>query len=112
MAMRYKIGDPVIYRESGSFIKPFDFNEEPLYIIFGYVENFEHIFFQKKILLKKGYFYIISNIRQDCGSGYLGGIEYAKENQLKIFNRLDDDILSFYNDARNVLEEELLTRNK
>ena len=57
--MRYKIGDPVIYRESGSFIKPFDFNEEPLYIIFGYVENFEHIFFQKKILLKKGYFYIL-----------------------------------------------------
>ena len=57
MAMRYKIGDPVIYRESGSFIKPFDFNEEPLYIIFGYVENFEHIsFFKKRFYLRKDIF--------------------------------------------------------
>lgn len=111
--MRYKIGDPVIYRENGSFTKPFDSNEEPLYIIFGYVDDFEHIsLYQKKILLKKGYLYIISNIRQDCGSGYLGGIEYAKENQLKIYSHLDDDILSFYKDARNELEEELLAKNK
>lgn len=112
MSIRYKIGDPVIYRENSSFAEPFDFNEEPLYIIFDYVEN-EHISpYRKKFLLKQGYIYIISNIKEDCGSGYLGFIFYAKEDQLKLYDKSDKDVLSFYKDARNELEEELLIRNK
>ncbi len=32
--MKLKVGDPVIYREDSSFATAFDFNVEPLYIVF------------------------------------------------------------------------------
>lgn len=102
---RFNIGDPVIFRADSSFDTNFNFDIEPLYIIFNLVINDSKISSKdKKKLLNSGYNYIICNIQEDCGSGHLGGISYAKDNQLKLYKGCDPDVLSFYNDAMKELQ--------
>lgn len=103
---RFNIGDPVIYRENSSFSSKFNFDIEPLYIVIGLVINDRTISSSiKKQLLSQGYYYIICNIKEDCGSGYLGGVTYAKESQLRLYTENDSNILSFYYDVKKELEK-------
>ncbi len=113
MSAKFKIGDPVMFRKNSSFIEKYDFDEDPLYIIYDYMINVKFLKdFEKEALLRFGYIYIISNIREDCGSGYIGFILLAKESQLKFYEENDPDVLSFYYDAREDLIECYARRNR
>jgi hypothetical protein len=106
MNIKFKFGDPVIYREDSSFSEPFNFDIEPLYIVIRFIKDSPYP--KERLLLKKGFIYVISNIKEDCGSGHLGGITYAKESQLKLYTENKLDVLSFYYDAK----EELKNKHK
>ncbi len=69
-------------------------------------------FIQKEFLIKKGYIYVASNIREDCGSGHLGEIDFVKESQLKLYEENDPDVMSFYYDAKKELDEKIKTRSQ
>lgn len=103
MNMKYQVGDPVIYREDSSFSEPFNFDIEPLYIVIRFIKDSPYP--KERLLLKKGFIYVISNIKEDCGSGHLGGITYVKESQLKLYTENNPDVLSFYCDAKEELKK-------
>lgn len=98
-----QVGDPVIYREDSSFSEPFNFDIEPLYIVIRFIKDSPYP--KERLLLKKGFIYVISNIKEDCGSGHLGGITYVKESQLKLYTENNPDVLSFYCDAKEELKK-------
>jgi len=105
MNTKFNIGDPVIYRENGSFSEDFNFDIEPLHIVVGFTESFFKTDLQRRDnLLKQGYDYVIRNIKEDCGWGHLGFLDYAKESELKLYTENDPDVLSFYYDAKEELE--------
>lgn len=105
--MKFKIGDLVYYRKNSCFDKEFDWEEECIYIVYDLTENFSYYpLYKREKLVHLGYVYIISAIRPDCGSGHLAGAEYVKENQIKLYEGNDPDVLYFYNDAKKTLMEE------
>ncbi len=56
--MKLKVGDTEIYREDSSFATAFDFNVEPLYIIFDLISDWSFLspYKKKNFLLKKATF--------------------------------------------------------
>lgn len=109
MNYKFKIGDPVIFREDSNDKKPFNFDCEPIYIVYAYIAEHPKLNdYDKKVLLKKGIIYQVSVVDVDEGFGYLYEINNVREDQLSLYTGDDEDVWDFYNEAKT----ELLKRIK
>lgn len=108
MEYKFKVGDPVIFREDPKNKNPFNPEREPLYILYAYVEENPRLNeYDKRVLRRNRIIYQISCVSTDCGSGYLSSIENVREDQLTLYEGNDEDIMDYFKDVKKELEERL-----
>lgn len=101
MTYKYKLGIPVIFRKDSNTKIPFNFDNEPLYIVYNYIERDKHFNkYDKKIFYSKEIIYEIAEVNFDCGGGSLNGTMLATENQLIPYSGNDEDALLAFKEGK------------